>query len=395
MEPIRSERGSLPLVLLAAIILAGVLVALFVTVRTGVEVSGRDRDFAQAIQTADAGIQEAFVGLRQMSEALEMADDPSLVALPCDNPVPGSTHDEGECEGRELHDGSTYRWRYERPIDDLPLWEVHSDGEYRSRTRTVRAVVGQAPRFPASMIADTSFVYNGGGTGTSLTVGIFGYFRTTGTPSWNSVDEIFEFSDEVTYDPSGNVSEEDIAEKAIRMNLNVPVLENNEAVDAFEPDGVCNGGEVPPQYQGFDVQMSMGSTLQRDTIYCLSALNISSNLNFSDPGADGPAVVYVDTGGVSISGNNSINAAGDPADLQIYVKSGAVTFQGTPTMRSAIWAPNSACTGGGTPNYEGSIVCKTINLNGDFGFDERVLAILDGNFTIRNWGEEFTQAAAP
>ena len=79
------------MVLLAMIVLGGVVAALFGYVSTGQRTARQDRDFNQAIQVADAGIQTAFSDL-----AVADPDDPTLPAI-------GATiEDSGDDRGRHV-----------------------------------------------------------------------------------------------------------------------------------------------------------------------------------------------------------------------------------------------------------------------------------------------------
>lgn len=112
----RTHQGSIPLALLVIIVVGGVVVTLFSVVRLGTQTAGRDRDFAAAIQVADAGIQDAYLMLLSLTP--EELEDPSTV-IDCTPPpgAPTPTPSGGICQV-PLEDGG-YTFSFERRGADV------------------------------------------------------------------------------------------------------------------------------------------------------------------------------------------------------------------------------------------------------------------------------------
>jgi hypothetical protein len=365
-DRMRSERGSIPLVLLASIILGGLIVALFSVVQSGQASSGRDRDWQSAIQVADAGIQQAFVLLRDLPEGV---DEP-----PCD------TNGDGRCSGM-LPSGGEYEWEYTRLGERR--WEVTSLGTFGQRTRGIEANIGTSSLFPVAILGRERITYNGGGTGTDpFVVGSFGDVTLNGNPAQDSVGGI------VLYGPGPhnvNVGPDthDISQTGA---IDLPNL----AAEAFAPGGDCDGQPFYPTYPD-----GVPNPQQRGEIYCVGSISFPQGSHpLVGPEEDGDVIIYVGGAGspsVTIGPNRRVNWGvtdpGDASELQIYVQSGPVTYSGTARVSAAIWAPDSACTSNGTPTWAGAIVCNTVTLNGNFGYDAQVASIGEGPFGINAWLE--------
>ena len=365
LKPPKQEQGSIALTILAAIVLGGVVVALFATVQVGTTAAGRDRDFHQAIQVADAGIQEAYVVLR----GVQPDDGP-----PCD------TEGDGFCTG-VLGDGSPYRWTYER-IGEF-LWNVESIGEYRGVQRSVHARIGQTPLFEVAMLTRRYFTYNGGGGGTDpFVVGTFGDATLNGNPAIDSIAAIVLYGE----GPHNiNVPPETVPQQQNAEDPDLP----NIGLDAFEEDGVCSDEPFYSVYPG-----DVPNPGVRGEIYCVGRINFGNN-DHALTGPDDEAVtIFVDPNGasaLSMTGNGSVNwdLPRDASQLQIYVAGGDVTVGGSSRIAAAIWAPASACTSNGGTSVAGAIVCNTATLNGNFSYDAQVEQIEATEFRIRGWREEY------
>ncbi len=381
LRRVRDENGSLPMVLLVAIVIGGILVVVYATVQSGSETARRDRDYQQAIQVADAGLQEAFV----MLETLEEDEDP-----PCD------TNADGTCSG-QLRDGSTFVWEYERLADRR--WRVRSAGTHGGSTRYVEASVGETPLFDLAMITKQFFTYNGGGSETDpFAAGTFHDATLNGVPAMNSTAQLVLYGD----GPHNvNVSPEQVPQTG---DAYPPTLFNY-ALSAFEEGGICSENPVDgdgvsldplPYYSVYpaDVSAQGHTPHEYGNTYCVGKADFGGGTHTltGDPDA-GPVVVIVDAHGspaVRTSGNGRVNWSGSTtaADLQIYVAAGDVKVSGNSKIKAAIWAPASACTSDGGTDIAGAMVCNTAVLNGDFKFDPDVEEITDEEFTISHWREE-------
>jgi hypothetical protein len=347
------QAGSIPLALLAAIVIGGVIVALYAVTMSGVRSSARDRDLSAAIHVADAGLQEAFVAL----QATNLGDRPA-----CD------VDSDGTCSGT-LRDGSAYSWQYE--VLGARLWRVTALGEHNDQARVVQADIGQRPLFAAAVVTRRSFTYNGAGNGASFPVGAFGAVTTNGTNARDSILELLLYDDNENIPGGGSPIPPTKWVSAAGPDL------PNLGLAAFEDGGVCAGGTE-----------SLTNPIERRT-YCLNGATSLRNVTLAS--GDDPAIIYIQGGGLDL---DSINVGGDAEDLQFYVGEGDVVMSGNAQASAAVYAPASSCTFNGNPSFDGGIICNDLTLNGNFGYDDSVTNISEDTFAIRGWHEQAPSAFA-
>ena len=370
---LRSEQGSLPMVLLAAIVVGGIVAALFVEVRTGQLTAARDRDVNQSIQVADAGLQAAFSRLS--------ATDPTDPDLPAIGDEMTVTDD--------VEDGS-YTWTARRVGHER--WQVRAEGTFRGSSRAVEAMVGARQLFPHAAFGDVFVELRGANSVDSYDGVTFG----TGQGSVGSNGEIIlrgnaetdwvvRYGD-ATYNGGGTVHNgvETVTDPAYLPNL---------GEEAYAEDGVCHDSN-PQAYTG-------SPPLEYGETYCFSRVEFPSGDNelAGDP-TDGPAKIYIaPSGNLELKGQGANHSRTNivPADhpdsrkLQIYMASGEIIANNHSEIAAAIYAPTSDCRG---PNAQGvvygSLVCRTIDNRGgwEFHFDERLAEITDEEFDITSWREE-------
>jgi choice-of-anchor A domain-containing protein len=70
------------------------------------------------------------------------------------------------------------------------------------------------------------------------------------------------------------------------------------------------------------------------------------------------------TGSLALTGN--IVDGGIPANMQIYAlpSASSLSFGGTSSLYAEIYAPDTPVTGGGTGDFYGSVIGKTLYLGG-------------------------------
>lgn len=373
------EDGSLPMVLLAAIIMAGVVIALFTTVRTGVDTAQRDRDVAAAFQVADAGLQEAYVDLLGVDiEALDPSD-PGHQNAPCKHPEPGSTVGEGECT-KTLPSGDTVTWEYSQ-IGETRRWIVVARGDSGRSEQVVRAQMGQDPSFAATLVSLNQLDLNGLGTAVSgATCNIDNFaLATSGQITVNGhggacLNGVTLYEGASTPDLGDSGDDVEIVETG--EELTIP----NKAAEAFD-SGECETLPTVPD----------NGQVERGQTYCIGSLT-TSHLEVTGEGED-PAIIYVQN--EAAPGNfatwNDVSA--DVAkDLQIHV-AGAQGFTLGPNrrVRAAITAPAGPCTTNGfgaNGLFQGGMACNSITVNGNFNYDPSIFDIFEGQFKISLFSQE-------
>ena len=115
-----SDRGSIPLAMLGAIIASGIVISLGSVMVNQTAGTRFDRDYTQAVQVADAGVQEAVFMANNLGDPATCTS-----AAPCTGTV----------------DGSAFRWSA-TPIMQGPIlvgYDVTSSGAEKGRTRKLKA----------------------------------------------------------------------------------------------------------------------------------------------------------------------------------------------------------------------------------------------------------------
>lgn len=400
MNPIhrlrQEEDGSLVFTLLAALVIGGVVLALFSVTTASTDAARRDRDFSRAIQVSDAGLQQAFTVLAQMGDTGD--PDPALMS---------GTLEEG-----------TYTWTAERR--GTASWNVRVEGEVNGVTRVLEAEMGQSGIF--DLAAYSEEVFTSGGTER------FGSYSGSGECTaglgncrgWVGSNAGFEIGSRSA----------DRAQLFAGAAVNAPTNVNTPAgvtrlttepaypdlaAAAFD-DGPCAG--VTPQAFTFP-----GSTpFQEGRVYCATDVTFQKGrhdlaANPSNPGE--PAVFYM-TGALNLVGNGGgggnsdfddykacnaskvacVNlgngsAPPDATKLQFYIREGgASTGFGTGNnhgmIAAAIYAPWASCNLSAQTGVWGAMVCGQISGNGNWAlyFDERLAGINKTAFNVEAWREE-------
>ncbi len=394
MLNIEREQGSIPMVLLAAIIVAGLIVALFVDVTTGRRLSVDDRDFNQAIQVADAGLQEAFMHLAGLAEV--------------DRPTIGQWLSPAPPEG-QLGTG-TYSWSAMRVGDNQ--WQVRSEGEVGDRVRVLEAHMGPLTLFSVAAFGDRIISFKGGNSADSYPVGGRGYVASNGTvrlkAQSDSVDGVTLHGGAV-YDGDNNQIRGD-GEPEFAPEQALP----NIALEEFADGGACSDPN--------DMHANLADLLplEEGRVYCVAQADFPGNDHHvitpsGDPALKGePTVVYIGVGGdLHLQGEGQTNAAwvnmpetwtdtSDPkilippaTNLEIYLAGGSVRLNNHTKIAAGIYGPATNCSDASNAanaqaEIYGSIVCnEVINQGGwKFSYDERLADVNVDHFSIRSVREE-------
>jgi hypothetical protein len=386
----RGETGSIPLVLLAAIILAGLVVVLSGQVRTSQVAARGDRDAGQAIQIADAGVQAAFTSLANLASA----DEDDLPGL-----GESLTMQETGANG-ELEPGS-FDWTARRV--GQYRWEVRSTGSAGDRERYVEATIGPRMLFETAMFGDLEVGTNGaspGGGGAGRPSWHTGYrFVTYHPDTGTDPDHTLRFGSNHKCSISGVDTDEwetvgfgpgphDGCDGAQGVEkLSFPDL----GAEAFESGGVCHGRDD-----------TMPNEFERGEVYCFKTLNFTPGQYDLVGSGDGPAEIYLE-GDISIGGNGQNSIArvnvdpdvGPPtaSDLVIYAAGGGEFSTGAnfAHVAAGIYAPNRSCNFGAQTLIYGAVTCNDVSTKGGFNFwyDATMSDLwMDEEFEITSWREE-------
>lgn len=140
---LRGQEGSLPLSLLATIVVAGLVTVVFTTTLTSHRAADFDHDFTETLHGADAGVQQARFAIEAGSLPLSVGQTSS----------PATATDAA---------GTTYEWTVTRLSQRE--WEVRSTGARDGVERTVVATVVERPQFFPGAFGDQLIALNGTST---------------------------------------------------------------------------------------------------------------------------------------------------------------------------------------------------------------------------------------
>ncbi len=138
-----SERGSIPLAMLAMIIAAGIVTGLGTIMVTQTRHVSFDQDRQKALQIADLGIQDATFRANNLGEMSTCTD-----VTPCSGSAAG---------------GAAYKWTATASYSGAIVtgWTVDSTGTIGGAKRTVRVELKKALRFPLAAFGDSGVELKG------------------------------------------------------------------------------------------------------------------------------------------------------------------------------------------------------------------------------------------
>lgn len=388
------EHGSMPLALLASIVVAGIVMVLFGAVLTSERAVRNDRAFTTAFHGSDAGVQEALARVR---------------ALDDDNSQPLGT----VLTGTTTTGNVEYQYEATKGIRQ---WEIRAVGEIDGSTRVVEGVVDRPSRFFLAAFGKTLVGFKGGNgaasyNGTAANTGN-GAVGTNGDIELNGnayADLLFLFgpdaqcaktqencdamADKTAGQPQPYIPETDFIQDALDSAwCQSSITAYRTSVDG---DLVPGGGDGP------------------NGEYCFSSMNFDTDMLL--PGTTGEVIVYV-SGGISSVNDSEINCPGcsslssnptreeietmlagvnapDASRLQLYSVGTSVSLGNHTHLGAAVYAPNASCHGNpsNAQGYiYGSMLCNDINNQGgwSFWFDERLEDIGGGEWRVQGIREE-------
>ncbi len=128
--------------------------------------------------------------------------------------------------------------------------------------------------------------------------------------------------------------------------------------------GLTDGG-ISPFTSGLNIsiQASDNLTLAPGT-YLLDSMTFSSDASLT---VTGPTTIYM-TGDFDATGDGTINSTNNPADLTIMSTGSIIKVTGSVAFYGSILAPNADVSIGGTADFYGALIGKTVKMHGDFQF---------------------------
>jgi hypothetical protein len=404
---VRGEQGSLTMVILLSIVVAGLLVVMFAQVQTTQRTVRGDRDYNAAIQVADAGLQSAFTHLTSA--------DPST--LP---PVGGSLTSADVSADTDVS-GGDFEWEAVRVGGRR--WQIRAEGTFRDRTRYLEAEFGPRPlfwtalyghtglngNFPANTNANRPSWHSSAG----ITTGLGVYDSSTGEILTGDVPIVAGTSDagNCGFKPSPAGLDEVMFGTGPLNGCDAKSEPLPEFPDlgqiAFDPGGVCD-----PATTVANRVTTYAGELVRGTVYCFDVWSIPSSHEVLVSGAGSqPVEVYIrdrmTMAGNGVSARKRINVSptsGPPkaSDLIIYFAGAGEKVETQNNnhvwIAAAIYAPNRTCEFGTQTILYGAAVCNDINLHGgggwNFHYDISTQDIFqDEETVIQGWREEFRDSS--
>ena len=398
------ERGSLPLTILASIVLAGVVAVLFGVVQSGISSSGRDRDFASAVQVADAGLQEAYVHLQDALLA-QVDDDITFEGVECDQPnwfteENGENDDvRGACLG-DLGEESQFDWSYE--WDDAEgAFDVLAVGRHRSSARALQILVEMETLAQSGITGENFAGWTGGGGGSDSDPFWIGTFSCLQLPpsAPDNLEGINYYGDDLAHHRS-TCWTPNYAQDLPVVTSAGPDLSWDPAKFHCGPDAV--DGDI-------ELTEDVPDEVVRGEAYCVERAHFPEGFEIvapeSDADSDEPVQIYVfnaepgnkaeavRVGGQGLADevNWTNDGPGVASDLQVYVSHGSGDAHLRPPHSRAamvLWAPGDNCTVTSNGVFHGVMTCKEVVVHGTYDFDSSAGLVEKDTPIMRQFTEE-------
>ena len=392
----RDEAGSMPLVILAMIIVLGLVMVLFSSALTSQRVTRFDRDFTRAFHGADAGLQAALAQIR--------ATDPSGSYTGADLVEPAGA----------VNGNVTYAYTATKNGRE---WQVRAEGTIGGETRALEATVIRPSRFFLAAFGKTLVGFKGGNgaasyDGTDVDTGK-GSVGTNGDIELNGsayADELFLFGP--TAECTKTTSNCDAMLPYTEQTPD-PYIPETAFIETALDQSWCTGS-IDTYRSSIDGPLVGGDGPGPNGEYCFSSMFFDVDTTV-DASAD-DLVVYV-SGDVSSANGTKVNCeecvernfgsnvstadiesmlADNPpsaSSFQLYSVGRSVTLGNHTHLGGGVYAPNASCHGNPS-NAQGFIygamVCNDINNQGgwSFWYDERLEEIGASEWRISGVREE-------
>lgn len=363
------ERGSMPLAMLAVVVVGGLTATVFASVVQGQRTTRFDRDFTGAVHVAETGAQEGLFRIAAGRVA------PSATPAPVAGSVGGAPYSWTACPlsaADACQSTATGRWR------------VRSTGTLGGVSRTVDLIAQQRSRFGNALYAEVKVHLTGSGEVRSYRGSSYTAANGNGNGRVQSGGSL---------QPAGMSSTID------QQIPNQPLDLASDAEMKFITDRLGACGATLPDWNSNTPLTSLPAASTSPLTYCLNSATFSTNWQ---PPAGG--VVLFVRGAVSFGSKAQVNCANcttssmpSPlpvsSNLQIYSAGASVAFQKGDRIAAGIYAPRADCRGNQSmPDVRiyGSLVCGTVKTNGQFSlyYDEALGDIRAGTVRTTSWTEQ-------
>jgi hypothetical protein len=370
---LKEETGSIPLALLAIIVIGGLMAVLTSRVIMGQRTTLGDQRFTQALHRAEGGLEAGMFAVRT-----------------------GSSDTSGSSSSGD------YEWTTTNQAPAEPLrWTVTATGEVGGTERTLSVELEQRSRFAVAVFADKRIVFRGNNGASSYdsrsgakktgngVVGTNGQVSLLGKST--TVDGSYLYNWAADPSPercSGNC--------AIITYIDEPLALASDEEMAFIEEGLdaCSGPLL-------SWKASLNAGMLQPGTQCYDSMDFDQSVTLAQPAQE--TILFV-RGGVSFANDIAVNCCGSntptSSNLQIYVlgetdspTGGAVKVGNRTDIAAAIYAPRSAC--GGNPsnaraNLYGSLYCASVENQGGWSFyyDDALGEIGGGFFETQRWTED-------
>lgn len=378
----RGEDGSLMIALLAAIVVGGLVIALFGTSMASQKRVQDNRAYQHAINGADAGLQQGMAKITEL--------DPSDLTT--------SYLSSDSMDDTSL-DGIDFEWEAHR--QSPYSWAVRASGHLDGVSRTVEATVERESIFFTAAFADREILFRGANSASSYNandpdsgwgaVGSNGMITMKGNAHADLYMLMGPGADCEGCEPEkldGHPEPFDLEQIANQIR------EDKQAA--------CGGSYEPFDTGGAHVELQPGET------YCFDKFVVRQHdtVEIPNASADEPITIYMEPGAdFTIEHHASVNCNGstwsscsssqapEAASLQIYTVGTNVSIANHAEIVAAIAAPEADCSAANSnaqADIYGSLLCNDLANQGGWSFfyDERLMDVGTGSFTVTNWREE-------
>jgi hypothetical protein len=411
------DRGNLMLVFLILVISTGLTAVALGTVFGATSSTRHDNKFTAALPPADSGVQQALYSFNKQG--------PSPTGIPapptsCSNPAPTA---------------SSPQWGAVQDATKPLVWHVTAYGCNGGIVRKVTADLVQSPRFQVGAFADAG----AGVHGASSSITSYGANNHLGTIGSNGsvvfhgntdVSKIILFDYAGTNANAGRCSGTPCAYTDANNTGSDPAFNGTIVYTVSDPYPVTQadlpaGSDDPNQFMTDQLNAceAANGTLQpwvaSENNYtlvntgqpqCYSSMTFDGPTTVSGASSANPLQLYV-SGNIAMTMNGNAsnkivnvpnntlpivtsNNYPDSAALQIYSTGTSVAFVNNSTFVGLIWAPFATCAGAtssATSDIYGSMICGTIDNQGDWNFhwDESLANKVGlGSWHIANYSEQ-------